>query len=450
MGSARMRSLHRPFVMLTTIAVVAAVAVGATRAAGAARADEKKLVVWDYGARPNTSKAYDRIYAAFMKTHPGVEIERRSFSGGDDFQAAFQPAMAANKGPDIWAGGVTEQLLNNGLVLELTPYYCRYGWNKTLNSAQVRLTQRRGKIWQIPDSIESNVVFYNKDVFRRIGATEPKTWAQFLGIVKKAKAKGVVPVGFGNVDKFGGGAFWHGALIGNSIGAKAEQAILFGNGRWDSPGVVAALEKWVQLVGAGAFPDASVSISFDEGLSLFARKKAAMFLTGSYVLTELSGASIFTNPNTGVFLLPSWNAKVGTNATDQSGNNWVANARTKDPALAAELLNHLLFKPASQKILVEETNDVLAVKGLSRFKLSPQLKRIRTLVDAMPPGRISYSYLSSLVPGEVQQAFFDDMQGLQAGKEKPAEVAAKWQKLWAEAKAKGQTLKPGAPPKCGK
>jgi raffinose/stachyose/melibiose transport system substrate-binding protein len=447
MKAGRARRPRTPAAIATALGLLLALVV--LTAGAATAADTTTIHVWDYGANPTTSKAYDAIYRKFEAAHPGVKIERRKFSGGDEFNAAFGPAMSAGKGPDVWAGGASDELIDGGQVLDLTPYYCSYGWNKTLNPGQVRLTQHKGKIYQIPDSVESLVIFYHRDQFRQLGVTVPKTWQQFLAIISKAKAGGITPIAFGNLDKFPGGGFWHGALLANSLGLKKQQSILFGNGSWNSPEVIDALNHWVSLNKIGAFPKASVSISYDESVSLFGRKQATMFLTGSFVLTELSGASAFTGSNVGVFLLPSWNPRVPTQATESSGNNWLANAHTSNPKLVAALLNYLLFDPASQRTLVEQTNDILAVGGLGKFKLGAQLKSIRALVDSHVPDRDSYAYLSSLVPSEMQAAFFDDMQALQIGKETPAEVAANWQKLWQKAKADGVTLHPGAAPTCG-
>src|SRR5207247_201906 len=92
---------------------------------------------------------------------------------------------------------------------------------------------------------------------------------------------------------------------------------------------------------------------FDEGISLFARKKAPMFFIGSFVLAGPT-AEIFTKPNVGVFLLPSWNPKVPAQATESSGNGWIVNSKTKNPALAADALNYLLFNPGSQRVLFEQ------------------------------------------------------------------------------------------------
>jgi raffinose/stachyose/melibiose transport system substrate-binding protein len=431
-----------------SLVLLVSLAIGLWAVAGTSANNDTVIHVWDYGARPSTSHAYDAIYRKFEALHPGVKIERRSFSGGGDFQTAFGPAMAAGKGPDVWAGGVSDQLIKDGQVLDLTSSYCQFGWNKSLNPGQIRLTERSGKIYEIPDSIESLVVFYNRDVFRKLGVGIPKTWPQLLHVVAVAKQHNLIPFAYGNSEKFVGGAFWHGALIAGGLGAKAEQNLLFGNGKWDSNGVVGALNAYVGLSEAGAFPKASVSLTNDDALSLFAQKKAAMFLTGTYVLTEVSGASVYTRPNTGVFLLPSWNPRVPTQATEQSGNNWLANARTSDPKLVAQLLNYLLFNRENQRILVEQTNDVLAIHGLGAFKLSPQLRRVRQLVDSLPASRVSYSYLASLVPADLSNAFFDDMQALQIGKSTPAQTAAKWQALWQKEKSAGQTLHPGNPPKC--
>lgn len=432
--------------------IVAASAFAAGNNTNGTSAEKQVLTVWDYGANPKVSKAFNEIYRRFEKTHPGVTVKRRSFGGGSDFDTTFTTAMAAGKGPDIWTGTVsspnTRVAIKRGLVLDLTPYYCRYGWGKKLVRSQIPLATVKGKFYGVPDGIESLVVFYNKDVFRQLGVGVPKTWAQFQQIIAKAKAKGLTPVSLGNIEKWPG-TQWISALIANGLGAKGEGTLLFGNGRWTQPAVVGALQRWADLNKAGAFPKASISMSFDEGISLFARKKAAMMLIGSFVLAGPT-AEIFTKPNVGVFLLPSWNRKVPTQATESSGNGWLVNAKTKHPKLAAEVLNYLLFNPASQRILFEQVADVLAAKvpGVSKFKVSRQLKQIRALNDGRRPDNVALSYLDELISVDLGAALQDDTQAIQLGKKDPKEVAAKWDKLWTKAKANGETLSRRTSPGC--
>lgn len=432
--------------------VIAASALAASRSTNSSAAEPQVLNVWDYGASPKVSKAFNSIWRTFEKSHPGVTIKRRSFGGGTDFDTVFTTAMAAGKGPDIWTGTVsspnTRVSIKRGLVLDLTSYYCKYNWDDKLARNQIGLSTVKSRFYGVPDGIESLVVFYNKDVFRQLGVGVPKTWAEFQQIVAKAKAAGLTPISLGNIEKWPG-TQWISALVANGVGAKGEETLLFGNGRWTQPGVVGALERWVALRKAGAFPKAAISMSFDEGISLFARKKAAMFFIGSFVLAGPT-AEIFTKPNVGVFLLPSWNPKVPTQATESSGNGWIVNAKTKNPALAAEALNHLLFNPASQRILFEQVADVLAAKvpGVNSFKVSAQLKQIFALNNAKRPDNVGLSYLDELISVDLGAAILDDTQALQLGRKDAKEVAAGWDKLWTKAKADGETLSRTALPKC--
>jgi raffinose/stachyose/melibiose transport system substrate-binding protein len=432
--------------------LVAASALAASRSPSARAGENQTLNVWDYGANPRVSKAFDSIYRRFERTHPGVTIKRRSFGGGTDFDTTFTTAMAAGKGPDIWTGTVsspnTRVSIKRGLVLDLTRYYCQYNWDDKLARNQVGLSTVKGKFYGVPDGIESLVVFYNKDVFRQLGVGVPKTWAQFQGIIAKAKSKGLTPISLGNIEKWPG-TQWISALVASGLGAKGEENLLFGTGHWTQPGVVGALQRFVDLSKSGAFPKASISMSFDEGISLFARKKTPMFLIGSFVLAGPT-AEIFTKPNVGVFLLPSWNPKVPTQATESSGNGWLVNARTKNPALAAAVLNHLLFNPASQRVLFEQVADVLAAKvpGVNSFDVSPQLKQILALNNGRRPSNVALSYLDELISTDLSTALQDDTQALQLGRKSPQEVAAGWEKLWAKARADGETLSRTALPRC--
>ena len=94
------------------------------------------------------------------------------------------PALNAGEGPDIWAGGTgpgqPQAIIEAGHALDLTPYFCELGWNEIIPEEIVNYTSSDGKLWAIGDSVETTLLFYNKEIFAENGIEVPATWDELM------------------------------------------------------------------------------------------------------------------------------------------------------------------------------------------------------------------------------------------------------------------------------
>ena len=75
--------------------------------------------------------------------------------------------MSSNDPPDIfysWEGGRALEIIKAGFSADLSDYYKKYGWDKSLNSASVTLATFNGKQYFVPTEIGASVVWYRKDL----------------------------------------------------------------------------------------------------------------------------------------------------------------------------------------------------------------------------------------------------------------------------------------------
>jgi raffinose/stachyose/melibiose transport system substrate-binding protein len=100
-------------------------------------------------------------------------------------------------------------LAKAGLVLNLDGYSKSFGWDR-FPSTILRQTQftpdgksmGTGSLFATPVASSSLIgLYYNKTILDRVGATAPTDLASFEDACTKAKAAGVVPIGYGSQDK---------------------------------------------------------------------------------------------------------------------------------------------------------------------------------------------------------------------------------------------------------
>jgi raffinose/stachyose/melibiose transport system substrate-binding protein len=123
---------------------------------------------------------------------------------------------------------------------------------------------------------------YNKDAFKEMGLTPPKTQAEFFTLLDKIKANGsYVPLAIGTADEWGtasmgyqnvGPTFWK--------GEEGRKAVLAGTQKLtDAPWVAAfaALKRWGPYMG-----DGYQSQSYSDSQNMFTLGRAAIYPGGSW------------------------------------------------------------------------------------------------------------------------------------------------------------------------
>ena len=98
-----------------------------------------------------------------------------------------------------------------GKLGDITELAKKEGWDKVVPTALQKFTTTDGKWDAVPVNIHSvNWIWLNKAVMDKIGGAEPKTFDEFVALLDKAKAAGVIPIALG-------GQPWQEATMFDSI-----------------------------------------------------------------------------------------------------------------------------------------------------------------------------------------------------------------------------------------
>jgi raffinose/stachyose/melibiose transport system substrate-binding protein len=148
----------------------------------------------------------------FQAKYPNVTIKRTSVDWGQLTQTANLRLKEKNP-PDIITVNNGWQSLGTlskaGLVLNLDGYSKSFGWDR-FPSTILRQTQftpdgtemGSGSLFATPVASSSLIgLYYNKTVLGKAGAEPPTDLASFEDACTKAKAAGIIPIGYGSQDK---------------------------------------------------------------------------------------------------------------------------------------------------------------------------------------------------------------------------------------------------------
>jgi glucose/mannose transport system substrate-binding protein len=120
--------------------------------------------------------------------------------GGEGAMTTLKAMVAAGNPPTSSQilGYFAIDYAEAGKLADITPLATKEGWAKALPTALQKFTTTNGKWDAVPVNIHSaNWIWLNKALFDKLGAVEPKTFDDFLALLDKAKAAGVIPLALG-------------------------------------------------------------------------------------------------------------------------------------------------------------------------------------------------------------------------------------------------------------
>jgi len=169
-------------------------------AGGAFAADNKEIQMlhwWTSGGEAAALNVLKQDLAKEGYTWKDVPV---AGGGGGAAMTTLKALVAAGNPPTASQilGYYALDYAEAGKLGDITSLATKEGWAKVIPTALQKFTTYDGKWGAVPVNIHSvNWVRINKAVFDRIGGTEPKTFDDFVALLAKAKAAGVIPLALG-------------------------------------------------------------------------------------------------------------------------------------------------------------------------------------------------------------------------------------------------------------
>jgi ABC-type glycerol-3-phosphate transport system substrate-binding protein len=224
---------------------------------------------------PTTVAIDNNIIKRFEETHPDVKVNIQH-ANLEDVLPKLAAQLRAGTAPDIafFSPRMVPGLVEQGFLLPLEDVFEDIG-----DIPRKFVTPNLDhKIYDIPIHMESQVLYYRKDLFEKAGIKPPTTFNEWL---KAAEALTVDTDGDGKIDQYGIAVL--GGMPSNYF---YFSAVLWANGAdyfdennnvvIDSPEAIEALEFWGKLAkfappGVVNTGNVEVAVQFSEGLASMAR-----------------------------------------------------------------------------------------------------------------------------------------------------------------------------------
>jgi len=304
----------------------------------------------------------DVIIPAFNKSHPGIKVTFAP-TPPTEYNSALQAKLKAGSAGDL----ITCRPFDTSLELYKQGYLTNLdGLEGLKNFPEVAKSA-----WQTDDGKDqfclpvASVIhgfIYNKEIFKQLHLTPPKTRAEFFKILKTIKNKShYIPMAMGTADQ------WEAATMGfQNIGPnywkgeKGRKALLSGKVKLtDKPYVDTwkELAEWRPYLGRGFEAQ-----KYSDSQNLFTLGRAAIYPAGSWDIQTFNNQADF---KFGAFPPPVAKAGDTCYISDHTDMGIGINAHSKNQAAAKVFLNWM----SSKEFATLYANAVPGFFPLSKFKV---------------------------------------------------------------------------------
>jgi raffinose/stachyose/melibiose transport system substrate-binding protein len=340
---------------------------------------------------------------------------------GETYKTKQTIEISSSEPPDIfysWEGGRAGEIVKAGFAADLSDYYMKYGWDKSLNTASVSLAKFDGKPFFVPTELGASVVWYRKDLHDKLGLQVPTTWDEMMANAAKAKAAGIAPFMLSNQKKWPAQFMWS-AMMVNKYGLDAYQGLIDNKIPWTDPRAVDITAMMKKLADDGMFIENFNSIDFAPAQVPWAQGKALYWYKGSFILGSFRGdkAQCCAEP-IDWFPFPAMSDKKPVMSIYDEDTVMI-HAASKNKDAAAEFVNWMVSPEASAKKLeIDKPYASNASTDLSH--LSPMEQRLgKAMSDA---GSYTFMHVDHGTPPAISDRFLDGLQGVLAGAIAPEEA----------------------------
>lgn len=312
----------------------------------APEAAKTQVLLWDQFTAEAT--AMDELVALFNEQNPEVEIVREAQATGA-MRDVLRTSLDAGAGPDIMyydtGPGFAGVLARAGLLAPLDQAYADFGWDERLLGIARERTTFDGVTYGIGNELEFVGMYYNQRIFDENGLSVPTTHDELMELSETLKSAGLIPIGFGNQDKWPAGHTFS-VFCGNIAGKEKLAQAISGETAWNDEEFVQAIQiPFVDWVENGIYNTDVNAVTYDDSHLLFYSGQAAMRLTGSWMILDFTNPENMPDP-VGFFFYPSIRSDVPIAPPAGVGSGYFVSKSSAAPDAAFQFLDFLFSDEA--------------------------------------------------------------------------------------------------------
>lgn len=423
------RSITRALALGAALTVLAACGTGGESAdSGDSKDSGPQTITWWHNSNTDPGKAYyDEVAKKFEASHPGVTVQVSAMQH-EDMLTKLDAAFQSGDAPDVYmerGGGELADHVKAGLVKDISdPAKAEIS---TIGGS-VSGWQVDGKTYALPFSVGVVGFWYNKDLLKQGGVTNPPaTLDELVAAADTLKKAGIAPISVGAGDKWPAAHYWYYLAL-----RQCPKAVLDGAVKtldFSDQCFVRAGQDLEKLIGAQPFNKGFLSTPAQTGPTsasgLLATGKVAMEMQGHWepgVMQGLTEDKKGLGDKTGWFPFPSVSGGQGDPAAALGGGDaWAVSQKAPDAAV--DFVKYLLSDEV-QKGFAERDMGLPTNPNAGSSVKDPALAGLLKVRDEAPYVQL---YFDTAFGQAVGGAMNDEIALAFASKATPQDIVAKTQ-----------------------
>ncbi|MDQ6420502.1 extracellular solute-binding protein [Paenibacillus sp. LHD-117] len=377
--------------------------------------EKVKLRIYTGYSADDEKIPFDYAKKALEEEMPNVELELDIQAQDDNMK--LKTYAASGNLPDIFSANtdVINVFRKSNNILQLDEYVNQFDFeSKLLPSSKNLLYADDQHIYGFPVSGNDLVLlYYNKELFEKYGVKVPTTFDELIAAAKVFNSNGIVPLSLFGKEKWITMALFD--LIATRYDTGGVKKLDELKGKASDEAYAHAAAKMDELVKAGLLSKSAPLMNYDQAAGLFYEGKAAMFLNGSWEITESTKKM---GDKVDYMYYPSQDAaSYEKNKFALSGSNsyggFAVNPKTKDKELAAKVAAFMALKIAEGKVTLRG-NPIVATK-VTKAPENPLAPMFTRLNGELSNITSTTAFSWSLSNAKIKVALEDETQKLVAG-----------------------------------
>lgn len=275
---------------------------------------------------------------AFMEANPGVTIE--FFFSGRDLNKTLRTLVETGTKIDMFDMNADTIMSTypdiaqplNEFLTKAYPSTDGKPYEECVMTAFIDLAKKLGDgdVLYCPYIPQSQMFFYNGDIFEAVGVNPPETWTEFLDVCEKIKAAGYIPLTEDSTRQLSMLGYHLNRLKGRDFVLE----LVADTGLWRDEAVVRTLNDYKELADKGYFADNVLTNQNPAAMQeMVLGGQIAMFLNGTWMPNETNAS----NPdfNWGAFAYPTVEGGVDDNTCTAFGSYGITLTPTCESPKAA-------------------------------------------------------------------------------------------------------------------
>ncbi len=367
---------------------------GSSEAPSSKPNNEKVTIkVWgDLGNQSVLEEPFKEMNALFASQHPDIKLEF-DFAQNDQ---SLNVALQANELPDLFMvqGDKTskmKEMQQNGFITDLSSFNIDLS---RFSDAEKSYCMIDGKMYcSLPAFFDTNVVYYNKDLFEQHSLSVPGNWDEFLAVMETLKQAGVTPVALAGKSEWD--RAWPVFAFAPALANSGLQKAMNGEAKLtDEPQLAVVFQTIRDFAEKGYFDKDFLATDGPGAQFAFTNGKAAMIIDGTWSNSTYSSSGI----NLGRFSVPNTDGKRVVQSSFSNFMTYAIASTSKNKEAAAEYLKFLNSQEA-QQIMENHTGLVPTLKDIT-----PKDEGVKELAQFDEAGLNIYSVLTALSTPESNTA----------------------------------------------